>query len=183
MNSTLSTRQTRLVAILAVVVVAAGGFMVVTHHKSQPSTASSTPSVTTPAHTKTTPSTSAPSKAHTHAASPAATRVETAIAHGLPIPVARALGTNGVVVVGLFAPHSDVDSVAMAEARAGASASGARFVPIDVFHQRPGTAILRKLGVVNTPDVLVVKRPYLITSEFPGFADRDVVEQAVADAR
>jgi hypothetical protein len=180
MNATLSTRQTRLVAILAVIVVAAGGFMVVTH-KSQPSTASSTPSITTPAHAKTTPSTSAPSKAHAHAATPSVTT--TAIAHGLPIPVARALAKNRVVVVALFSPHSDVDAMAKAEAQAGALAAGAGFVPIDVFHQRPGTAILRKVGVVNTPDVLVVRRPYLITSQFPGFADRDVVEQAVADAR
>jgi hypothetical protein len=180
MNATLSTRQIRLVAILGVIVVAAGGFMVVTRHKTtSPTTASSTPSVTTPAHTTTTPSTPAPSKAH--AARAAVTRV--AIAHGLPVPVARALAKNRVVVVALFSPHSDVDTIAKAEAQAGALEAGAGFVPLDVFHQRPGTAILRKLGVVNTPDVLVVKRPYLIYSQFPGFADRDVVEQAVADAR
>jgi hypothetical protein len=60
---------------------------------------------------------------------------------------------------------------------------GAGFVNLDVFHQRPGTAILRKLGVLNTPAVLVVKRPGLVYSEFKGFVDRDVVAQAVADAR
>ena len=59
----------------------------------------------------------------------------------------------------------------------------AGFVAIDVFHQGPGTAILRKLGVVDTPEVLVVKRPGAITSQFKGFVDRDVVAQAVADAR
>jgi hypothetical protein len=182
MNATLSTRQIRLVAILGVIVVAAGGFMVVTRHKTtSPSTASSTPSVTTPAHTKTTPSTPVHSRGHARAATPAVT--VTAIAHGLPVPVARALGKHRVVVVALFSPHSDVDTLARAEAQAGAVAGGAGFVPLDVFHQRPGTAILRKLGVVNTPAVLVVKRPYLIYSQFPGFADRDVVEQAVADAR
>jgi hypothetical protein len=181
MNATLSTRQIRLVAILGVIVVAAGGFMVATRNKSTPSTASSTPSVTTPAHTTTSPTTPAPSKAHAHSATSAVTRV--AVAHGLPVPVARALAKNRVVVVALFSPHSDVDAVARTEAQAGALGAGAGFVPLDVFHQRPGTAILRKLGVVNTPDVLVVKRPYLIYSQFPGFADRDVVEQAVADAR
>ena len=181
MNATLSTRQIRLVAILGVIVVAAGGFMVVTRHKSQPSTASSTPAVTTPAHTRTTPSTSTPTKAHSHVATSTVTAV--AIQHGLPVPVARALAKHRVVVVSLFAPHSEVDTIARNEAQAGALAAGVGFVPIDVFHQRPGTAILRKLGTVNTPDVLVVKRPYLIYSQFPVFADRDVVEQAVADAR
>jgi hypothetical protein len=179
MNSTLSTRQTRLVAILAVVVVAAGGFMVVTHHKSQPSTASTTPSVTTPTHTKTTPS--APTKAHSRAATASVTSV--AIQHGMPIPVARALAKNRVVVVSLFAPHSEVDQIANNEAQAGARAASAGFVAIDAYHQRPGTAVLRKLGVVNTPVVLVVRRPYLITFESHGFADSGVVEQAVADAR
>jgi hypothetical protein len=180
MNATLSTRQIRLVAILGVIVVAAGGFMVATRHKStSPSTASSTPSATTPARTTTTPP--SPSKAHTRAATPSVTRV--AIQHGMPIPVARALAKNRVVVVSLFAPHSEVDQIANNEAQAGARAASAGFVAIDAFHQRPGTAILRKLGVVNTPVVLVVRRPYLISFESHGFADSGVVEQAVADAR
>jgi hypothetical protein len=180
MNATMSTRQIRLVVLLGLIVLCAGAFMVVTRHKStSPSTASSTPSVTTPARTKTTPS--SPSKAHTRAATPSVTRV--AIQHGMPIPVARALAKNRVVVVSLFAPHSDVDQIANNEAQAGARAASAGFVAIDAFHQRPGTAILRKLGVVNTPVVLVVRRPYLISSEFQGFADSGVVEQAVADAR
>ena len=59
----------------------------------------------------------------------------------------------------------------------------AGYVAIDVFHQRPGTAILRKLGVIDTPVTLVVKRSGAIVSDFPGFVDRDVIAQAVADAR
>ena len=59
----------------------------------------------------------------------------------------------------------------------------AGYVAINVFHQRAGTTILRKLGVVDTPEVLVVKRSGAITSQFKGFVDRDVVAQAVADAR
>jgi thiol:disulfide interchange protein len=54
---------------------------------------------------------------------------------------------------------------------------------INVFHQRPGIAILHKLGIVDMPATLVVKRPGLVYSQFPGFVDRDVVAQAVADAR
>jgi hypothetical protein len=179
MNATLSTRQLRLVVLLGLIVLCAGAFMILTHKSTTPSTSSSTPSVTTPAHTKTTSPT--PSKAHTHSATPSVTTV--AIQHGMPIPIARALAKNRVVVVSLFAPHSQVDQIATNEAQAGARLANAGFVAIDAFHQRPGTAALRKLGVVTTPVVLVVKRPYLIAFESHGFADSGVVEQAVADAR
>ena len=174
MNSTLSTLQLRLVAVLGVIILCVGGLLVVTRHKSSaPSTASSTPAATTPATT-----TPAPSTAHQHSVAPP--KLAT---HGLPVHVAQALQKHSVVVVSLFSPHSGVDQIATAEAQAGARAGSAGFVNIDVNRQRPGTAILHKLGVVDTPAVLVVKRPGVVYSEFKGFADRDVVEQAVADAR
>jgi hypothetical protein len=176
MNATLSTRQFRLVILLVLVVVAAGGFMVVSKHKAatQPSTA--TTPVSTPAQT-----TPAPSKAPTHAVTPAPAKLNT---HGLPVKVALALRKHPVVVVSLSSPHSGVDQIASAEAQAGANEMGAGYVNLNVNRQRPGTAALRKLGVFNTPAVLVVKRPGLVYSEFKGsFVDRDVVAQAVADAR
>jgi hypothetical protein len=175
MNATLSTRQLRLVGLLVMVVVAAAGYLVVGKHKAstQPSTAHSTTPVSTPART-----TPAPSKAHKHAVTPV--KLNT---HGLPVHIALALRKHSVVVVTLTQPGAAVDQTTAAEAQAGALEMGAGFVNLDVFHQRPGTAILRKLGVLNTPAVLVVKRPGLVYSEFKGFVDRDVVAQAVADAR
>jgi hypothetical protein len=177
MNATLSTRQIRLVALLVLVVVAAGGYLAVKQHKSTTqstrTTASSTPAVTTPAQT-----TPAQSKAQSHSATPA--RVDT---HGLPVPVARALRKHSVVVVSVTTPRGEDDAFTRAEAQAGAAEMKAGYVAIDVFHQRPGTAILRKLGVVDTPEILVIRRPGVITSQFRGFFDRDVVAQAVADAR
>ena len=174
MNATLSTRQLRLVVLLGVVVLAAGGFYAVTRHKSTtPSTASSTPAVTTPAET-----TPTPSKAHSHPVTPV--KLHT---HGLPVPVARALRKHSVVVAALYIPGASVDATTFAEAQAGARDTGAGFVRLNVLHQRSGTAILRKLGVVNTPLVLVVKRPGTVYSEFKGFVDHDVVAQAVAEAR
>jgi hypothetical protein len=173
MNATLTTRQIRLVALLVLVVVAGGGFLVATKHKSSTqtarTTASSTPAVTTPAQT-----TPAPSKAHQHAA--------VLHTHGLPLSVARALRNHSVVVVSLTTPRGEDDQFTRAEAQAGAREMKVGYVGIDVFHQRSGTAILRKLGVVDTPEVLVVRRPGAITSQFKGFVDRDVVAQAVADA-
>jgi hypothetical protein len=177
MTASLSTRQIRLVALLVMIVVFAGGYMVVTQHKSSTTTtrttASSTPAVTTPART-----TPAPSKAHTHPATPVALRT-----HGLPVTVARALKTHSVVVVSLTAPRGGDDEVTRLEAKAGATAMNAGYVNINVFLQRPGSTMLRKLGVVDTPDVLVVKRNGTILSDFHGFVDRDVVAQAVAEAR
>jgi hypothetical protein len=179
MNATLSTRQLRLVFLLVLVVVSAGGYLVVNRHKStSPSTASSTPAVTTPAVSTPAQTTPAPSKSQSHAVTPAKLN-----AHGLPLSVARALRRHSVVVVALYLPSSDVDRITGAEAKAGAAAMGAGFVPVNVLHQRSGTAMLRKLGVVNTPVTLVIKRPARVLSEFKGLVDRDVVAQAVADAR
>src|SRR5262249_31626025 len=136
MNATLSTRQLRLVIILGVVVVAAAGYMVVGKHKTQPpSTAQSTTPVSTPTHP-----TPAPSKAHTHAVAPQV-KLDT---HGLPVKVALALQKHSVVVVSLSQPGADVDQLAAAEAKVGAAAGHAGYVNINVDHQRPGTAVLRK---------------------------------------
>lgn len=176
MNATLSTRQLRLVGLLVVVVVAAAGYLVVARHKSttQPSTAPSTTPVSTPAHT-----TPTPTRPHKHATTPV--KLDT---HGLPVKVALALRKHPVVVVALGQPGSDVDAIAAAEAKAGAEEMNAGFVQLNVRRQGPGNAILHKLGVLTTPTVLVVKRRGGVYSEFDkGFVDRDVVAQAVADAR
>jgi len=174
MNETLTTRQLRLFALLFGVVVLAGGYwMVVRKHASSPTTASSTPVSTTPTSTT-------PSKTHTHTATPPARKLAT---HGMPVSVARALQKHSVVVVSLSSPRSDLDKLSSAEARAGAAAGHAGFVSINVFHQRAGIPLLQKLGRVDTPAVLVVTRRHAVTAELKGFVDRNVVAQAVSDAR
>jgi hypothetical protein len=174
MNQTLSTRQLRIVAVLGVFVLCVGGFLVVTRHKStSPSTTPSQPATSTPAVT-----TPAPSKPHAQTAAPV--KLDT---HGMPVKVALALRKHAVVVVSLYQPSAAVDQMTSNEAQQGAVNGGAGFVKLDVFHQHPGTAILHKFGVINTPAVLVIKRPGLVYSEFNGFVDSSVVEQAVADAR
>lgn len=173
MNATLSTRQIQVVALLVLVVVGVGGFLAVTHKSTTTNTAPSKPAHTTQATT-----TPVPTKSHTHAVTPA--KLNT---HGLPVPVARALQKHSVVVVALLAPRGTDELATGLEAGAGAAQSKAGFVVIDAFHQKNGTAILHKLGVVDTPEILVIRRSGAITSQFKGFVDRDVVEQAVADAR
>ena len=174
MNATLSTRQLRVVVILGVFVLLVGGYLVVARGRSHNSTpATSTPATSTPAQTTATPSTT-----HTHTATPNVFKT-----HGLPPSVAQALGAHSVVVVSLTTPRGADEQFASAEAKAGAAESNAGYVAIDVFHQRPGTTILRKLGVTDTPVTLVVKRSGKIVSQFPGFVDRDVIAQAVTEAR
>jgi hypothetical protein len=101
----------------------------------------------------------------------------------MPVSVARALQKHSVVVVSLSSPRSDLDKLSSAEARAGAAAGHAGFVSINVFHQRAGIPLLQKLGMVDTPAVLVVTRRHAVTAELKGFVDRNVVAQAVSDAR
>ena len=174
MNATLSTRQIRVVVLLVLVVVVAGGYFAVTHKSTTTTTAPPKPAHTTQATTTPTQSTTP-----THTVTPA--QVNT---HGLPVPVARALQKHSVVVVALTTPNGADEQSTSAEAQAGAAQMNAGFVAIDVFHQQTGTAILRKFGgVVDTPEVLVIRRSGAITTQFKGFVDRDVVAQAVADAR
>jgi type IV secretory pathway VirJ component len=174
MNASLSRSQLRLVVLLVLVVVLGGGYFAVTHKSAtQSSTAQTTPAVTTPART-----TPAPSKAHAQPATPA--KLDT---HGLPVQVALALRKHSVVIVSLSSPGAGVDQMAAAEAQAAAVVTHSGYVNLDVRRQRPGVAILHKLGLVDTPAVLVVKRPGAVYSDFKGFVDRDVVAQAVADAR
>lgn len=175
MNATLTTSQLRLVVLLVLVVVLGGGYYAVAHKSTtQTSTAHTTPAVTVPAHT-----TPAPSKAHTQPATPA----KPLATHGLPVTVALALRKHSVVVVALSSSGTGLDKMAAAEAKAGAIATHSGFVNLDVRKQRQGIAILHKLGIVDTPAVLVVKGRGGVYSDFKGFVDRDVVAQAVADAR
>jgi hypothetical protein len=171
MNETLTTRQLRLAALLLGVVVIAGGYwFVVAKHKSSSPSTSSTPAATTPT----------PSKTHTHTATPPARKLAT---QGMPAAVVRALRKHSVVVVSLYSPRADLDKLSTAEAKAGAAAGKAGFVSVNVFGQRAGIPLLHKLGIVDTPAVLVVTRRRSITAELKGFVDRNVVAQAVTDAR
>jgi hypothetical protein len=101
---------------------------------------------------------------------------------GLAPEVAAALRGHDVVVVSLFDPQSRVDQISLAEASAGAKTAHAGFVPLDVLKQRQAGPLVRQLGVLPDPAVLVYRRPGDIVARFDGFADRDTVAQAVANA-
>lgn len=186
MNTTLSPQHLRLAVLLGLLFLfVVGGGMFVLGQKSHSSTPAA-PVPVSPAHAT---STGVAPRPTTHTRTPVAkpqTKVHRAAriaTHGLPLPVAKALLRHRVVVVSLVAPSVGVDRVARDEAAAAARTAHAGFVSLNVFRQANGFPILKKLGVVHAPSVLVVMRPARIFAQLDGFADRDTVQQAVANAR
>ena len=101
---------------------------------------------------------------------------------GLPAAIDVALRTHEVVVVSLYVPNARVDELATAEARAGAALGGAGFVALNVLEEKTAKPLLEKLGTLEDPSLLVVKRPGEIALRLSGFVDRDPVAQAAATA-
>jgi len=119
----------------------------------------------------------------THKATPKKVTAKTVVLlPGLPPEVAAALRKQELVVVSLFDPQARVDQISLAEASAGAKAAHAGFVPLNVLRQRQAGPLMRQLGVLPDPAVLVYRRPGKIAARFDGFADRDTVAQAVVNA-
>lgn len=101
---------------------------------------------------------------------------------GLPKVLTAALADHRVVVVGLYDPAAAVDAIALAEARAGASAAGAGFLALNVFKEAQSRPLLELLGALENPSVLVYRRPDALFARIGGFADRETVAQAAANA-
>lgn len=100
----------------------------------------------------------------------------------LPKILSTALAGHRVVVVGLYDPDSPVDEMALAEARAGAHAAGAGFVALNVFAEAQSRPLLELLGTLESPGVLVYRRPEVLFARIGGFADSETVAQAAANA-
>ena len=189
MNTTLSTQQVRLAAAVGLLAVAVLAWWVLVARQHSDSAA---PAVAAPAHAMHThhakpvqhPSAARHAKPSSHATKTHAAAPVKIARHGLPLKVAEALTHHRVVVVSLSIPGVDLDRLAANESEAAAKASNAGFVVLDVVKQREGGPVLARLGVIDTPAVLVVKRHgSTVSAKFRGFVDRDTVEQAVADAR
>ena len=113
-----------------------------------------------------------------------------AVVDGMPAALAHALASHGVVVVSLYAPRSPVDAMATDEAKHGAALAGAGFVAFNVADEKivsPLTSLLTGAQtaadrVLDGPAVLVFQRPGTLFVRFNGFADRDTVAQAAANA-
>ena len=104
-----------------------------------------------------------------------------AIANQLPAAIRQALAANQVVVVGLFDPNAKIDDTAMREAEAGAQLTGTTFVSVDVT-QDAIESLNTRYGVIQDPAVIVLRPPGDLVVRIDGFADRDTVAQAAANA-
>jgi hypothetical protein len=102
---------------------------------------------------------------------------------GLPTVIAQALRKSPVVVVALVVPGGELDEMTVAEAKAGAKAAGVGFLTVNILKNSVGRPLAQKLGVIQTPSLVVFRRPATVFVRFQGFTDRDTVIQAAASAR
>ena len=101
------------------------------------------------------PAQSEPSvKPATKPAAPVSTRPAAEVAAlkaGLPLPLAEALGRHPVVVVEITDPQSELDSIALAEAQAGAATARAGFVSLNVLSKAEIGKLTRVAQLTSPP--------------------------------
>ncbi|MGZ8707500.1 MAG: hypothetical protein ACXW0R_08950 [Gaiellaceae bacterium] len=149
----------------------------------KPSPTKVTPAVMGPVKRGPTPATAAtPAPATTAPTSPGLNAVRKVTPTGFPKSVDQALARHEVVVVSLVVPGSRVDELAAGEARAGAVAGGAGYLALNVLNEGVARALLAKLGSIRDPSLLVLKQRGEIAFTLNGFADRETVAQAAANA-
>jgi hypothetical protein len=162
--------------VLVLAAAAAGAGIMVLGRTQSSSDAAPGPQTTTGTTTGATAGTHAPS-----AVTPARTRPRVVPRDQLPAAIRLAFTANHVVVVALYDPKAKIDDTALREAAAGAHLAGTVFVPVDVT--RNGVDSLNaRYGVIQDPAVLVLRPPGDLIVRIDGFADRDTVAQAAANA-
>src|SRR6266540_4858966 len=144
--------------------------------------ASAAPAATSKKHSAAKATTSKPTTPAQPKAPEKPSVVAVALKAGLPLPIARALGQNRVVVVSLYNPYSEVDGISFAEARAGAQLAGAAFVPLNVLSKAEVGKLTGLLGLLPDPGLLVYVRPGRLAIKISGFADKESVAQAAQNA-
>ena len=101
---------------------------------------------------------------------------------GLPVAIDAALANHELVVVSLVVPGARVDELAAAEARAGAQLAGVGYLALNVLNEDVARALLQKLGTLEDPSLLLIRRGGEVALKLNGFVDRDTVAQAAANA-
>jgi len=112
---------------------------------------------------------------------PAATPTVPTVDSDLPSNVTSALGAGKVVVVALYAPNVQLDSLALEEAQAGAVTADATFTSVDVT-STDVNPLAARYSVLHDPSVLVLKPSGDLVVTLDGFADKQTVAQAAASA-
>jgi hypothetical protein len=123
-----------------------------------------------------------PVATHAKSAAKPAKPAAPALNSALPLPLAQALAASPTVVAVLYNPQSEVDGIAVAEARAGAALAGAGFVALNVLSQRDVGKLTEQLGLLPDPAVLVFRRPAHVAVRLDGFSDKETVAQAAQNA-
>ncbi len=141
---------------------------------------------------KTAPATKAAAKKNGAKANPAPARAAATApkpalnppqaATGFPVAIDQALAKHELVVVSLVLPGARVDELAAAEARAGAKVSGVGYLALNVLNEVVAQSLLTKLGTLDDPSLLVIKRGGEVVLQLNGFVDRATVIQAAANA-
>jgi hypothetical protein len=103
-------------------------------------------------------------------------------ASGLPLVLSRTLARNPVTVVALYDPDAAIDEMALAEAKAGATAANAGFLALNIRSEPHVRPLAQLLGVLRSPSVLVYERPNTLFLRLDGFSDRETIAQAAANA-
>ena len=201
MNIAVDTRL-RLIALVAVLVFAVAGFAFTMLPRLQGSSNTSVPPAAPSQVTHHAPTTKTHVTKHvtTHVKTPThAKHVTVQVTKTKPVPhvvhraakllaslppqLAHALRTHRVVVVALGVAGSAVDLEARGEAKVGATLAGSGFLAVNATNERQIKAFRPLLkGNFDAPAVLVVKRPGTTFVRLDGFADRQLVAQAAANA-
>jgi hypothetical protein len=94
-----------------------------------------------------------------------------------------ALQKHDVVVVLLYAPGDDYDTIQTRETRAGALAAGAGFLALDVTNNKQVGRLAARFELRDAPMTVIFKRGPKVVYRVAGYLDRDAVAQAAASAR
>ena len=171
--------RSRALLIVVVLALAAAGAGLILLGRAQSSTDASPGQATPP---KPTPPTSrGPRPSKTAPTARGGGGAQTSAGDRLPVAIQQALTANRVVVVALYDPRAKIDGTALREASAGAQLAGTTFVPVDVTKNEVDSLNAR-YGVIQDPAVLVLRPPGDLVVRIDGFADRDTVAQAAANA-
>jgi hypothetical protein len=97
--------------------------------------------------------------------------------------LAGTLEENKVVVVLFYTRGSNYDNIQTREARAGAAAGGAGFLAVDASRDRQVASLAAAFEIRDAPAILVVKQGFRVAVRISGYADRETIAQAAANAR
>jgi hypothetical protein len=97
--------------------------------------------------------------------------------------LAAKLEKHKVVVVLVYSPGGNVDSLATAEARLGAEDARAGFLALDASKERLIAELASTYDIRTTPTLLFVVHGPNLANKVVGWADRQTVAQLVVDAR